>query len=81
MFAQHAEAVSNGGQIELRIGDLQLIDQAQQGIGLSPVERESECSGTLGKQLPFGVSPLVAQGAATPNKLIDSAGSPRRGAR
>jgi hypothetical protein len=56
VLAQHPRPVADGGQIELGIGDLQLIDELEQRIGARPIDLDIELRAAIREQLALGVA-------------------------
>ena len=56
VFAQHPRTVPDGGQVELGIGNLQLVDETEQRISARSIDRDIELRGAGCEELALGVS-------------------------
>ena len=56
MLAQHSQPVTDGGQVELGVGGLQLIDEVEQRVGARTIDFQIELRAAVREELALGVS-------------------------
>jgi hypothetical protein len=56
VLAQHSQPVADGGQIELRVGDFQFIDENEERIGARSIDLQIKLRAAVREQLALGVS-------------------------
>ena len=74
MFEQHARAVADGRQIELRIAEFERVHQLEQPLGAGGVEGDPDVARACDQQFMFGLSRhgRAAYGSGTLSRAMES---------